>query len=471
MSGSERRSKCAKNVTGSRSTDDVTNTLPSGKGSEASKQPCNTDTHKKAILASSLLKNVISKKMQFEQERKMERGEISEPYHAPSPFLKQEPEITHRERDRATPKESKDFQRQNSKYSEASSDLTIVCVDELGDLVDTSSCYAKDDCRRQDSLIIASETNLESKNEVGIDTKIGAFEASKSTLLRSQNSAFRSWRDGELEFQKEHKNDKTPEEKPSSSNDNQGETDLYTDPGNSKLTKMTHLLVPNIQLLLSNEIEVSKPLPTVNYSTRAPAGQGEGGVKLRTNNILYVADPVSIVTSKSPEIKISLRSVKENKGDPFNDAKLVPPNIGCNSVKLIKPGDESRCQALATALMGESSEKVPQFMVRDIRDHRAKRQTPIHQVRDVRKLVKSSNHFVSLDNNATAGDLHADQKLSKKGSYRNPSSLSPVIIKYQSVNTNSNVNGKQSVNKTEKSKFKLKEDSFEVCRTSPQQEA
>ncbi|XP_021433791.2 uncharacterized protein C4orf54 homolog [Oncorhynchus mykiss] len=473
MSGSERRSKCAKNSTGSRSTDEVTNALPSGQGSENRKQPCNAgetmeDTHKKATLASSLLKNVISKKMQFEQERKMERGEISEPYHAPSPFLKQEPEITHRERERTTPKESKDFQRQNSKYSEASSDLTIVCVDELGDLVDTSSCDAKDDCRRQDSLIIAPETNSESTNEVGIDTKIGAFEASKSTLLRSQNSAFRSWRDGELEFQKEHKNDKTPDEKPSSSTDNQGETDLYTDPGNSKLTKMTHLLVPNIQLLLSNEIEVSKPLPTMNYLTRAPADQGEEGVKLRTNN---VADPRSIVTSTSPEIKISLRSVKENKGDPFNVAKLVPPNIGCNSVKLIKPGDEPRCQALATALKGESSEKLPHFMVRDIRNHRAKLQTPIHKVRDVRKLVKSSYHFVSLDNNVTAGDFHSDQKLSKKGSYRNPSSLPPIKIKYQSVNTNSNENGKQSVNQTENSTFKLNEDSFEVFRSSPQQEA
>ncbi|XP_070292015.1 uncharacterized protein C4orf54 homolog isoform X2 [Salvelinus sp. IW2-2015] len=474
MSGSERRSKCAKNATGSRSTDDVTNTLPSGQGSENRKQPCNVgeameDTHKKAILASSLLKNVISKKMQFEQERKMERGEISKPYHAPSPFLKQEPEITHRER--TTPKESKDFQRQNSKYSEASSDLAIVCVDELGDLVDTSSCDAKDDCRRQDSLIIASETNFESTNEVGIDTKIGAFEASKSTLLRSQNSAFRSWRDGELELQREHKNDKTPEEKPSSSTDNQGETDLYTDPGNSKLTKMTHLLVPNIQLLLSNEIEVSKPLPTMNYLTRAPADQGEEGVKLRTNNTLYVADPRRIVTSKSPEIKISLRSVKENKGDPFNVAKLVPPNIGCNSVKLIKPGDESKCQALAKALKGESSEKVPHFTVRDIRDHRAELQTHIHKVRDVRKLVKSSYHFVSLDNNATAGDFHSDQKLSKKGSYRNSSSLSPIKIKYQSVNTNSNVNGKQSVNQTENSKFQLNEDSFEVFRSSPHQAA
>ncbi|XP_021470846.2 uncharacterized protein C4orf54 homolog [Oncorhynchus mykiss] len=476
LPGSERRSKFAQNVTGSRSTDEVTSTLPSGQGNEASKQPCNAGetmegTHKKAIFASSLLKNVISKKMQFEQERKMERGEIRESYHAPSHcLLQQEPEIAHMERERATPKESKDFQRQSPKYSEASSDLTIVCVDELGDLVDTSSCDAKDECRRQDTLTLAPETNLASTNEVGFDTKKGAFEVANNTLLRSQNSAFRSWRDGELEFQKEHINDKTPEGKPSSSNDNQGETDLYTDSGNSELTKMLHLFVPSIQQL-SNEREVSKQLPTMNYSTRAAADQGEGGgMKLRANNTQYVAGPRSVVTSKSPEIKISLRSVKENKSDPFNVAKLVPSNIGCNSVNLKKAGDETRCQALAAALKGESSEKVPHFTVRDIRDHRGKLQTPIHQVRDVRKLVKSSYHFVSLDNNATAGDLNSDQKLFKQGSYRNPASLSPIVIKCQSVNTNTNGNGKQSGNLIGYSKPRLNEDLFEVDRSSPQQE-
>ncbi|XP_028973050.2 uncharacterized protein C4orf54 homolog isoform X2 [Esox lucius] len=429
LSGSERRSKFAQKATGSRSIDEITNISPSGRGTEASKQPCNPretmeDTHKKAIFASSLLKNVISKKMQFEQERKMERGEIREPYHAQSPyFVKQESENTHREQDKSSGKAPEDFQRQSSKYSEASSDLTIVCVDELGDLVDTSSCDPKDDSRRQDTL--ASETNLESTNEVGFDTKKGAFEASKSTLLRSQNSAFRSWRDGELEFQKELKNDKTPEGKPSSSEQNHKEMDLKTNSGNSKLTKMSHLFVPSIQLL-SNEIDFSKKLSTLNYSSRATADQEEGrSMKLRTDNALYVADPRSVVTSKSPEIKISLRSVKEKKGEPFNVARVVPPNIGSNSVSILKPGDESRCQALAAALK---------------------------------------------DNNASAGDLHSDQKLSKQGSYKNLSSLSPIIIKYQSVNTNSNGNVKQSGSLLENSKVRLNEDSFDVDRSSPQQE-
>ncbi|XP_061109186.1 uncharacterized protein C4orf54 homolog [Conger conger] len=470
--GSDRRAKFAQNAAGSRSTDEVTNILPSESGNEASEQPCNPgetmeDTHKKAIFASSLLKNVISKKIQFEQERKMERGEISESS-VLSPCLSYKEQDTHKEK--VTLGDSKGLQRQTSKYSEAGSDLTIVCLDELGDIVDTNSSSHKDESPREDILTLATETNLESTNEAGIDTKKGAFEASKSTLLRSQNSAFRSWRDGELEFQKEHKNDKTPVGKPPAFTDKLVETDIDDEVAN-KLTKMTHLFVPSIQVL-SEESELGKPLANINYPTRAPTDHGDGGVgKLRSDKTLYVADATRrVVTSKSPEIKISLRCVKENKGDPFNIAKLLTPNIGCNVANLIKTADDSKCQALVAPLKGESSEKVPHFMVRDIRENKSKLQTPIHQVRDVRKLVKSSYHFVSLDNNenqATAfADLHSELKASKTGPYRNPASLSPIVIKCQSVNTNSNV--KQSGNLIEVSHHRLAEDILEADRSSPQ---
>uniref|UniRef100_A0A3B3D2Y7 DUF4585 domain-containing protein n=1 Tax=Oryzias melastigma TaxID=30732 RepID=A0A3B3D2Y7_ORYME len=80
MSGGERRTNFAQNPAGSRSTDEVTNTLLRSQDRGASKPPLNTmeDMQKKSVFASSLIKNVLSKKMQFEQERKMERGEISE---------------------------------------------------------------------------------------------------------------------------------------------------------------------------------------------------------------------------------------------------------------------------------------------------------------------------------------------------------------------------------------------------------
>ncbi|GAA6230681.1 uncharacterized protein LOC108895200 [Lates japonicus] len=436
MSGGERRTNFAQNAVGSRSTDEVTNNLPSGQRREASKPPSKImeDTHKKAIFASSLIKNVISKKMQFEQERKMERGEISEPHQTPSPCF------VHHESDSHKGKGSRELHRQSSKFSESSSDYAIMCVDELGDIVDSGSCDTKSDSRRQDTAAPAPETNLEPGNEVGIDTKKGALEASKSTLLRSQNSAFRCWKDEELEFPKDHKNDKTPEEKSLSANDKEGEGDQCS-AGSGKLIKMSHLFVPSIQLL-SSDGEIGQQLQDRNYS---PCGDG-GGIKLRSDNTLYVADSSSVTTSKSPEIKINLRSVRDNKTEPFGVSKLRAPNIGCNAASLIRT-DDFKCQALTAALKGESTDKVPHFMVRDIRDNKGKLQTPIHQVRDVRKLVKSSYHFVSLDNNENksnfaSADSYPEQK--KQVPYRNPNSVSPIVIKCQSVNTNNN--GKQSGN-------------------------
>ncbi|KAI3375860.1 hypothetical protein L3Q82_004134 [Scortum barcoo] len=409
MSEGERRTNFAQNAAGSRSTDEVTNTLPSGQRRGASKPPSKSmeDTHKKAIFASSLIKNVISKKMQFEQERKMERGEISEPHPTPSPCFVQQESDSHRG------KGSRELHRQSSKFSESSSDYAIMCVDELGDIVDSGSCDTRSDSRRQDTAAPAPQTNLEPVNEAAIDTKKGALEASKSKLLRSQNSAFRCWKDEELEFQKDHKNDKTPEGKPPSANDKEGKRDQSSS-GSGKLTKMSHLFVPSIQLLPSDG-EGAQQLQNRNYSPCEDAG----GVKLRSDNTLYIADSRSVATSKSPEIKINLRSVRDNKTEPFSVSKLRAPNIGCHAASLIRT-DDFKCQALAAALKDNNENK---------------------------------------SNFATA-DIHPEQK--KQMPYRNPNSVSPIVIKCQSVNTNNN--GKQCANLTEVSK----QETFEVDRSSPE---
>ncbi|XP_065125819.2 uncharacterized protein C4orf54 homolog [Paramisgurnus dabryanus] len=460
----ERHVKTAQNAGGSRSTDEVTNTLPSAQESEASQQPCNTwetmeDTHKKAVFASSLLKNVISKKIQFEQERKMERGEICETHHAPSPcFATHEHEA---QKEKVKRNSSKGLQRQSSKFSEADSDYTIACVDELGDFVDSSSSDAKDDGRKEEAFTSAPETNSESANEAANDTKKGAFEASKSTLLRSQNSAFRSWKDEELEFQKENKNDKNPEGKLQPPDECPRETNLNVDSATSKHTKMSHLFVPSIQLP-SAERECQSP-PNIIDSAR---DQGE---KLRSNT-LHVSDASrGAVKSRSPEIKISLRSVRDNKNDTFDIAKLLTPNISCNVAGLLKTADDTRCQALPAALKGESSgEKIPHFIVRDIRDNKGKLQPPIHQVRDVRKLVKSLYHFVPLDSQDKSTHLtsEGEHKTPKQSSNLNSASLSPIVIKCQSVNTNSNV--KQSENLIDLSNRRFSDDVLEQDASSPQ---
>ncbi|KAM9718017.1 uncharacterized protein C4orf54 homolog isoform 2-T3 [Menidia menidia] len=341
MSAEERRTNFAQNAAGSRSTDEVTDGLRSSQRRGASKSPLKTmeDTHKKAVFASSVIKNVISKKMQFEQERKMERGEICEPHQTPSPcFGLQDGESSRG-------KGGRDLQRQGSRFSESSSDYTLMGLDELGDMVDSSSCETRSDSRRPDTFTPARDTYFEPANEGGIDTKKGAMDASKSTLLRSQNSAFRCWKDEELGFQKDHKNDKTVEDRLPSARDKEGEGDRYA-AANSKLTKMSHLFVPSIQVL-PNDGGVGQQLLGRDYSQ---SGHGQG-TKLRADNTLYITDSRTVATSKSPEIKINLRSVRENKTESFGVSSLRAPNIGSNAPSLIRT-DDFKCQALAAALKG-----------------------------------------------------------------------------------------------------------------------
>ncbi|XP_033839271.1 uncharacterized protein C4orf54 homolog [Periophthalmus magnuspinnatus] len=401
VAGADRPPMFAQSATaaGSRSKDEVTNAVAGSRQwrlGAATKPPCQkTMEHKKAIFASSLIKNVISKKMQFEQERKMERGEISEP--------------NAQEDTAKASKGGRELLRQSSKFSESSSDLAIMCVDELGDLVDSGSCDTKSDrAHRQASVA------LEHANEAGIDTKKGALDASKNTLLHSQNSAFRCWKDDDLEFQKDRKGVQSALE----AND--------SDQSGVKLTKMSSLFLPSIQQLSSEEQRQDSPV----------LGH-EGSVEARSDNRLFVPDSRN-VTTKSPEIKINLRS---GKNEPFGVTRLRAPNIGCSRT------EDYKSLTLAAALKGECSDKVPHFMVRDIRDNKGKLQTPIHQVRDVRKLVKSSYHFVSLDNNdnkTTLATSDSQTESKRQTSGRNSTSVSPIVIKCQSVNTNNN--GKPSDN-------------------------
>ncbi|XP_062849209.1 uncharacterized protein C4orf54 homolog [Trichomycterus rosablanca] len=397
----ERRAKSSRSTGGSRSADEVTR----ARSGAHSKPPRNLDeamedSHKKSIFASSLLKNVISKKMQFEQERKMERGEISEPCSASSPCASSQE--TEPVRDR----EAHKAHRQCSKLSGAESDFSIVCLDELGDIVDSESCSLKDDSCHSENIALASETNLDPTHGAALHAKKGASEANRSALIRSQNSAFRSWRVGQIEELTERKKEQTS-----------------SDALNSKLTKMSRLFVPSIQVV-SGQRELAEPDPNTDSGRTQRGGH--------------------VSKSKSPEIKISLRSFRETRSDPFSMAKLLTPTIGSNTAKA---GDESKYQALTAALKNDPSEKVPHFTVRDVRD-KSKPQAPIHQVRDVRKLVKSSYNFGSVDSNEKTSNTELVHRTSKQNQTQNPSTMSPIVIKCQSVNTNDNLKQSESTKHT-----------------------
>uniref|UniRef100_A0A3P9KQ35 DUF4585 domain-containing protein n=1 Tax=Oryzias latipes TaxID=8090 RepID=A0A3P9KQ35_ORYLA len=128
MSGGERRTKSAQTPAGSRSTDEVTNSLQRSQDRGASKPPLNAmeDMQKKSVFASSLIKNVLSKKIQFEQERKMERGEISEQQQQQQRLQQQAPSPLHAHQggldSHGGKLGSRDLRSQSSRLSESSSD-------------------------------------------------------------------------------------------------------------------------------------------------------------------------------------------------------------------------------------------------------------------------------------------------------------------------------------------------------------
>ncbi|KAK7929237.1 hypothetical protein WMY93_005632 [Mugilogobius chulae] len=297
------------------------------------------DPHKKAIFASSLLKNVISKKMQFEKERKMERGEIHDTRLGLSPCF---PHLL-KVRDLG-----RSMQRQTS---ESGSGFTINSTDELNVEGKAGSSDPVDEGK-------IKRDQEPSKGELGSPSpKVSHMHHMSDSVKEAEKNT------------------------------------------NSMLTKL--LFVPRCQLY--------------------------------TDKSFAKASQAANTTGKPPEIKICLRSVKENKGCTLNIANLLTPKISYSAVNTLRAAGEMKCPIVS------ASDKMPSFTVRDIRDTKCKLQTPIYQVRDVRKLVKSSYRFVSLDNSENkkpaAVSTAADTVHLNKETVKQPLAA-PMVIKCHSVKTN-----------------------------------
>ncbi|XP_015271478.1 PREDICTED: uncharacterized protein LOC107114488 [Gekko japonicus] len=401
---------------GSGCTDEITETLPKELGNEACKQTglaaeTMEGTQKKSKFASSLLKNVISKKMQLEHEFKMERGEITD-----NTYSGMSNSLSYKEVDATSKEKLRDggLQRQNSRYSEGSSDYTIVTADDLGEFFESKSPTSKRSTPREGNISLErsiSETHLEEACKI----KESASEILKATFLRSQNSAFRTWK--EKEAGKKEENALVGKLKTSPKSDWKADLGEISA---SKSTKMSRLFVPNIQQT-SKEKQPSKQVTKYSTETRAEA---------------QTATATTMIKPKAPEIKISLGSVQQNKDHPFNIAKLLTPKIAGNVPNFFKAAEDTRCQP-QKQLKGEGVDKVPQFLVRDVRESKPKIQGPIHQVRDVRKLIKSNYGHESADN-SDRGSVNSDQGTSEQKPKQLvtagiPRPLSPMVITCQAV--------------------------------------
>ncbi|XP_070840027.1 uncharacterized protein C4orf54 homolog [Chaetodon trifascialis] len=394
-----RRPKCAKKAR----PDEVTGTVLARSGCEMQYHHTESsgDTHKRAVFASSLLKNVISKKMQFEQERKMERGEICDTYPAPSPCFQLKDQDGMKERS-----QGRGLQRQTSESG--------------------SGFNSADDQHLEGSRPGSCEPAEEqSSSKAAGDSEKSHTEPPTAALSHSQSSAFNPL--------KEEEPQPAQEAEPTSVS----ATQTAAKPGldtSSMLTKL--LFVPSCQL--SKDKDCTEGSASRAPATGAPVTGAPAGLQTCEKEFKTASDGNTAGREenekggKAPEIKICLRSVKEKKGCTLNIANLLTPKISYNTVNTFRAAADAKCHIFS------ASDKTPNFTVRDIRDTKCKFQTPIYHVRDVRKLVKSSYRFVSLDNSDGKCSSTAADKPEEKASKEPVKHLlpSPIVIKCQSVKTN-----------------------------------
>ncbi|XP_066516390.1 uncharacterized protein C4orf54-like [Hoplias malabaricus] len=369
-------SKSTHSISGSCSTANVEITKPARSGYETGNQPSEVtdgskDTYQKAVVASSLLQNVISKKMQFEQVC-MERFQVQQ--FSPCP------QYTNSQNDNT---DTKNVQRQ---ASETGSGESTISLEELGDIMHSVSHLSEEEANSHGAT---GEACLESPGPSASTSKAEPCESCKGKLPCLQSSAFKTWKDSEHMIP-------GSDTKPT-------DVTVSTERGNERKTKVSHLYVPS-----------SHPLPKERDLVKSAGEGGQGETSAGSD----------CSQGKAKEITICLQNMKENNSNQVSIASLLTPSIGHNPVK---------------SHILSVSDKAPHFMVRDFRDNKWKLHTPIHQVRDVRKLVKSSYRFVSLEKPAhKSGPSVSYEEIQDVKKEPDKSHFpSPMVIKFQSVNTSS----------------------------------
>ncbi|XP_011359837.2 uncharacterized protein LOC105293058 [Pteropus vampyrus] len=371
--------------------------------SESSKPVSRVEgAQKKSKFASSLLKNVISKKMQREHEFKMERGEVTDTSHHSLSSTSKElegPPGAEKQRERC-------LQRQSSRHSEASSEYTVLSVSDPGgegSIAGSKSPIFKASAPRE-SNAGSSRNFADGHTEEVCEIKKNASETVKGIFLRSQNSAFRSWKEKEAEKREE----KAPIGKLKLPKGGDWRADLG-EISASKSTIMSRLFVPNIQ-------QTSKDKQPGKQATKYPAAQATSTAPIRP---------------KAPEIKIRLGSVQQPSSD-FNIAKLLTPKLASGSASNLLRTIEDNSRVQQKLFRGDNLEKVPQFQVRDVRD-KSKAQGPLHQVRDVRKLIKGSADSSDKGSVTPEQGLTGPKPRQLAPAAGGSRSLSPMVITCQAV--------------------------------------
>ncbi|XP_069486821.1 uncharacterized protein C4orf54 homolog [Ambystoma mexicanum] len=365
--------------------------------------------HKKSVFASNLLQNVISKKMQLEQEFKMERGELTD-----TSKVALSSSLTSKDFEELSERCSVGgLQRQISRHSEVDSEYSVATLEDFAEEKPATS-RKESAPQPRGNAALKSPTAECSHAEAAGAARRSAAEAAKATLLRSQHSAFRSWKEKEIQKLEQ----KIMEEKVAVQsrikiplgNDvkaNLGQT------SSSRATKLSSLYVPGIQ---STPRESQPEKQATKYSASTYAHQTCFKRREEFNGDIFAVPMAAARTTPkaAPEVKVSQTTAKVKVGaaagsNPFSIAKLLTPS-------LVRAAEEMKSQTPVSPSKSELLEKMPQFLVRDVRESKPnKTPGPLHQVRDVRKLMKSS---------------YNSEETGVKGAGTTPS---PIVITCQAV--------------------------------------
>ncbi|CAB1432291.1 unnamed protein product [Pleuronectes platessa] len=166
----------------------------------------------------------------------------------------------------------------------------------------------------EDSGAVSARAGRTENHKAPEESEKGQHECPKSSLNHSQSSAFNSLKADEPEPVKEAE--------PTAESDTQHNAKEGLDPS-SMLTKL--LFVPSYQLH-SKEKGFAEDM-----SHTAASGTAAGLQNFEEDEIGKGGKP--------PEIKIRLRTMKENKGCTLNIASLLTPKISYNSVNTSKAAD------------------------------------------------------------------------------------------------------------------------------------
>ncbi|XP_042199762.1 uncharacterized protein C4orf54 homolog [Callorhinchus milii] len=372
---------------------------------------------KKAKFASCHISNVISKKMLFEQELKMERGVIQDNL----PSVPSTPSSVNL-KEFEFPQE---LRRQNSN-SKSESDMS---EEELSRSFRRKS-YDLGEATHEKRSVLRQNSwgSIWCEGGLGLDG-----QPSRDIFNRGENSAFRNWKESNTDSIKGIKSGR----------------------GMGLCGEQSYLMLhgldsvradekkANEQVVVDSDVDgiphLPKEISQVSQSKQSKLTAYEDKISYKWSGSTSELKNQPRRISRSPEKTKALQMPMEKLNELFGSIELLSPNISSSSKVIPLDPKYHTLPASFKYETGDCKVKEPQFEIKDNRYLKQKGKGPIHHVRDVRKLVKNTYGALTFTDVKLYGSEQVfNPEDSEDATPDRTSSLNtlplPIFIKYQSIN-------------------------------------